>query len=631
MRSPDDLALIAAIADDLAAGVWVATVPEGRFVYANRAFAEIMGMGGLAEVGAGEYAEPYGIYGRDGNLYPENRMPFIRALEARATVVVDDIVIHRRDRSRVYVRAFAKPMVDGAGAITHIAIVFFDITREAEAELARTRAEGRLSRVVGNAPIVLFACDRDGVLTLLEGRGLGRLAQEPRDRIGRSLFELYADVPAIVGNVRRALAGETVSYVAEVGEAVFDSWIAPLRDPSGAIVGATGVSTDVTDRHKAEMQLAQAERLASVGMLAAGVAHEINNPLAYVIGSLEVLAHELSHASPPVPAESLRIFEGAVRDARQGAERVRTIVRDLKFFSRVQEDKPTTVDVSTSIEAAVGIAHSQIRHRARLVMDLAPVPAVLADPGRLAQLFLNLIINAAQAIADGAAERNEIRIVTRREDDGWVRVEVQDTGVGIPRGDLPKIFDPFFTTKAVGVGTGLGLSIVHAIVTSIGGRIAVDSAPGEGSTFRVLLPPAPAGLQPKPPAAPEPTTAGRRGTVLIIDDEPLILKVVTSLLSHEHEVTCETRAADALERIRRGERFDVILCDLMMPDVTGMDVYDGLLAAVPQQAEAMLFLTGGAFTSRAQQFLERVPNRTLDKPFDASVLRSRVRELVGAT
>ena len=513
MRLQADLALIAAIADDLAAGVWVATVPEGRFVYANRAFEEIMGMGGLPAVAAGEYAEPYGIYGRDGNLYPESRMPFVRALQARTTVVVDDIVIHRSDRSRVYVRAFAKPMVDDSGEITHIASAFFDITREAEAELARARAEVRFGQVIANAPIALFAFDRQGIVTFAEGRGLARIAPDPRALLGRSVFELYANVPEIVDNARRALAGETVSYVADVGDAVFDTWLSPLRDDAGQVVGATGVSTDVTDRHKVEIQLAQAERLASVGMLAAGVAHEINNPLSYVMGSLEVLARELSLEPSTADADSARIVEAAVRDAREGAERVRAIVRDLKFFSRVQEHKPTAVDVRGSIEAAVGIAHNEIRHRARLVMDLAPVPAVWADEGRLGQLFLNLLINATQAIADGSAERNEIRIATRLDASGWVCVEVKDTGGGIAREALPKIFDPFFTTKAIGVGTGLGLSIVHAIVAAAGGRIEVDSTP-EGSTFRVLLPPAPQAKEPKATSVREPAATSKRGAVL---------------------------------------------------------------------------------------------------------------------
>ena len=158
MRSSEELALIATIADGLPCGVWVAAAPDGRFVYSNRAFDEIMGMGPVTDVGVGEYAVPYGIYGRDGALYPEDRLPFVRALREKTTVVVDDLVIHRRDGRRVYVRAVGKPMVDESGGITHVAIAFFDITREAEAQEARLRAEERLRSVVGGAPIVLFAC-----------------------------------------------------------------------------------------------------------------------------------------------------------------------------------------------------------------------------------------------------------------------------------------------------------------------------------------------------------------------------------------------------------------------------------------------------------------------------------------
>src|ERR1019366_6372383 len=143
MRSTDELALIATIADGLPCGVWVAAAPDGRFVYSNDAFEEIMGMGPVADVGVGQYTGPYGIYGRDGALYPENRLPFVRALQEGKTVVVDDLVIHRRDGRRVYVRAVGKPMIDASGVIAHVAIAFFDITREAEAQEAHSRAEER--------------------------------------------------------------------------------------------------------------------------------------------------------------------------------------------------------------------------------------------------------------------------------------------------------------------------------------------------------------------------------------------------------------------------------------------------------------------------------------------------------
>jgi len=314
MRSPEEEALISAISDDLAAGIWVATAPEGRFVYANRAFDEIMGMGPVPESAVGAYAVPYGIFGRDGKPYPEHKLPFVRALVAAALVVVDDIVIHRRDGRRVYVRAFGKPMRDAIGTITHIAIVFFDITREVESERARVKAEEQLSDVVAHAPVVLFAFDRRGIFTVSQGRALEVLGAKPHEAIGHSVFERFAEVPEIARHARRALAGESVVYTVEVRATVFETWLTPRRDEAGEIVGAIGVSTDVTDRYRIGARLAQAERLASVGMLAAGVAHEINNPMSYVIGNLDLVRRELAR-----PAPDIKALEQMVRDARDGA------------------------------------------------------------------------------------------------------------------------------------------------------------------------------------------------------------------------------------------------------------------------------------------------------------------------
>jgi CheY-like chemotaxis protein len=310
---------------------------------------------------------------------------------------------------------------------------------------------------------------------------------------------------------------------------------------------------------------------------------------------------------------------------------VRGIVRDLKLFSRVEQHRPRPVDVRAAIEAAAGMATNEVRHRARLVLDLAPVMPVWGDEGRLAQLFLNLLVNAAQAIPEGAAHEHEIRVTARLAEGDWAGIEVTDTGKGIAPEHVAKIFDPFFTTKPEGVGTGLGLSICQGIVSDLGGRMEVTSAPGKGTTFRVMLPPSSlAATATRPPPEPARGVAKpKRGSVLAIDDEPLILRVIASLLATEHDVVCEPRADGALDRIRRGERFDAILCDLMMPDVTGMDLYAALLEIAPKQAQLVIFLTGGAFTARARAFLDRVPNATIEKPFDAASLLSRVRQIVG--
>jgi two-component system cell cycle sensor histidine kinase/response regulator CckA len=633
MRSRDELDLIAAIADDLAAGIWVATVPDGRFAYANRAFEEIMGIGGLTDVAVGQYSEPYGIYDRDGVLYREDRLPFVRALQTKAAVVVDDIVIHRRDGRRVFVRAHGKPMFDARGEMTHIAIAFFDITPEVEAERARDEAQSRLRRVIASAPIVLWAMDREGIVTFCEGSALQALGREPRDFVGQSAFGLYVGNPAVAEKMRRALAGESVAFSTELEGVMFDVQLAPLRNESGELAGAIGVATDVTARRRAQLQLAQAERLASMGMLAAGVAHEINNPLAFVIGNLDVIAERIARLGDVARPEVLATLGPMIADARTGADRVRDIVRGLKVFSRADEQVLEARDVRVPIETAIGMARNEVRHRAQLTLELAPTPRVLADQGRLVQLFLNLLINAAQCIPEGAAEKNTITVRTRTEGD-LVVIEVIDTGVGVPSQVLPRIFDPFFTTKPLGVGTGLGLSICHAIVTDLGGRIEVDTEVGRGSTFRVLLPVAPRDEAASSPAPPQPSTVPRerkneRGRVLVIDDEPPILKIMSSILSEEHEVVTEMRADAALARISAGERFDAIVCDLMMPDMTGMELHEVLAKQAPDQARAMIFVTGGAFTAKAREFLEGASRPTIEKPFDAATLLERVRRQVG--
>jgi len=248
------------------------------------------------------------------------------------------------------------------------------------------------------------------------------------------------------------------------------------------------------ERKKMSEQLLISDRMASVGTLAAGVAHEINNPLAVLIANLEFIAQNLGPIveTPAVPGELLMGLAGLrepLRDAQEAAERVRLIVRDLKVFSRSEEEERRgPVDVRGVLESSARMASNEIRHRARLVKEYGEVPKAQANEARLGQVFLNLLINAAQAIPEGRAEANEIGIATRSDAAGNVVVEIRDTGSGIPPEVLPRIFDPFFTTKPQGVGTGLGLHIVHNIVVNHhGGTIALTSDPGR-TEFRIGLP-----------------------------------------------------------------------------------------------------------------------------------------------
>jgi CheY-like chemotaxis protein len=204
---------------------------------------------------------------------------------------------------------------------------------------------------------------------------------------------------------------------------------------------------------------------------------------------------------------------------------------------------------------------------------------------------------------------------------------VRDTGVGIPPEVVPTIFDAFFTTKPIGEGIGLGLSICHRIVTGFGGTIEVTPAPGRGTDFTVLLPAMRAESRPAATAPTTPMTVGpatRRGAILVVDDDPAIARALARALAPEHDVSVAATAQDALDRVQGGARFDVILCDLMMPQITGMELHAALARDVPEQAARMIFLTGGAFTAAAAQFLKDTTNPRIDKPFDTDQLRATI-------
>jgi CheY-like chemotaxis protein/anti-sigma regulatory factor (Ser/Thr protein kinase) len=290
-------------------------------------------------------------------------------------------------------------------------------------------------------------------------------------------------------------------------------------------------------------------------------------------------------------------------------------VRDLQTLTRVSDEGEVPVDVNQVLSRCFEIASHQLRFRARLVRDLQPVPPIRASEHRIGQLFLNLIVYAAQAIPEGAADSNEIRVSTSVHGDGRVCIEISDTGTGIPQELIGRIFDPFFTTKPVGEGSGIGLSICRSIVASIGGEITVESNKGRGTLFRVLVPPGTEQVT-RTLMPPMPRELASRLRVLVIDDEPLIGSVIKSLLAG-HTVVAEVAAPKALERLQRGETYDWILCDLMMPEMTGMDLYESLQ---PEIRERVIFISGGAFTDRARDFLQRVPNRRLFKPFNVETL-----------
>jgi CheY-like chemotaxis protein len=321
-------------------------------------------------------------------------------------------------------------------------------------------------------------------------------------------------------------------------------------------------------------------------------------------------------------------LEDLLLEAREGNARVAKIVRGLKTFSRIEEERSTVLDLIPVLDLSINMAFNEIRHRARLVKEYGQVPLVVGDDARLGQVFINLLVNAAQSLAPGDTESNEIRVVTSTGAEGQAVVEIRDTGPGIAPSVLARIFDPFFTTKAVGIGTGLGLAICHNIVTGMHGKISVQSDLGKGTSVRVVLPASVAPLKLLASTGPNPeVTSAAHGRVLVIDDEPAVGLAVRRVLK-EHEVTVVTSAPEALSRIAGGEDFDVILSDLMMPGMSGMDFYGVLARENPRMAARIVFITGGAFTPEANAFLDSIANERMEKPFHFKQLRELVRKFV---
>jgi CheY-like chemotaxis protein len=363
--------------------------------------------------------------------------------------------------------------------------------------------------------------------------------------------------------------------------------------------------------------------MAALGALAAGVAHEINNPLSSVCANLDFLVRET--ARDPALAE-------VVGEARDGAERVRDVVRGLRAFSSARASAPGPADVRAELDAAIRLALNEIRHRARLELRLGDLPLVAAGAHELGQVFLNLLLNAAQAIPEGHAQENVICVEAGRAADGSASIRIRDTGVGIPPHVLERIFEPFYTTKPLGVGMGLGLAIAHRIVTAAGGRIEVETQVGQGTTFHVTLPAAGAGDEESPPEEPPtaaPVPPGGRRRVLVVDDDALVIRSVARTLAERYEIVTASSAVEALARVEQGERFDALLCDLMMPEMTGMELHARLAERAPALARRMLFITGGAFTEAAARFLAE-GRACVEKPFEPEALRAAVERIAAA-
>ncbi len=501
-----------------------------------------------------------------------------------------------------------------------------------------SESEQQYRQIVEAATEGIIKLDDDDAIVFVNRRFAELLGYEPGAMRGASLYSFMSAAAKLVATQwlhspeRLKDAIDTVFRDSRGIEISVNLSGTSLSDRDGRHSGNLVMVRDITEHRRLQSQLMVSDRMASVGTLAAGVAHELNNPLAAVIANLDYISESLEQvnvasAGMATATSEARWFLTEIKepldDAREAAQRVRLIVRDLKIFSRSPtEEQDGPVDVTAIMESSLRMAWNEIRHRAQVVRNYGVIPDVDANEAGLGQVFLNLVVNAAHAMQEGQAERNKLSVSTQLVGERVV-IEVSDTGEGIPPENVGRIFDAFFTTRSAGTA-GLGLAICRQIITDMGGDLTVRTEVGNGTTFRVALPVTRS--VDTDAALPVPDrTSTRRARILVVDDDELVIRSVTRTLAKEHDVVSIAAAKVALARCAAGERFDLILCDLMMPDMTGMDLYRELLRVAPGQASKMIFLTGGAFTPAARLFLSETPQEQLEKPFDYVTLREIVQ------
>jgi PAS domain S-box-containing protein len=450
-----------------------AAVP--RWVFASQAAIELVGASTTKLVGRA--VEPSFI----GDAYFSPEAPADQDSDQKIRRVRGELI--RRDAVRIPVHWVTVESESNAGVLLVHWLIRAD--RQYRAERALLDSELRFRRLIDAAP--------DGILAMVGKRivytnqAFTRLHGyfHPRQLAQLELRHLIAsnDLEAVTSAIEAIQRGEKQSAPLEVRIIHRAGHSLPVEtllvctewDTEQAVLL---IARDVSGRRQVQSQSIKTDRLAAVGTLAAGVAHEINNPLAYVLLNLQYLIREI----PKLGTSNDRIGQlvERLREARHGAERVSSIVRDLRTFSRTDEESVGAVELRRILLGAIKVARSQLMDRGQIIEILDDVPTVRGNASRLEQVFLNLLINAIQALSGSKPETNVIRIRVTRAGDQSVVVEISDTGVGIAAEHLDRVFDPFFTTKPVGLGTGLGLPICHSIITKMGGTISVSSEIGQG-------------------------------------------------------------------------------------------------------------------------------------------------------
>ncbi len=489
-----------------------------------------------------------------------------------------------------------------------------DLSRKLREQLARNEAlRVREQEILSAIPDAMIRLAPDGSCAVRGSEASGGLSEALPRVLGRTLPpEQQTTLIELVDEVRAS--GTAGSLTIELPRSnSYEVRCLPTADASVLII-----FRDVTEQRRLHRRVTASENLASLGTLAAGLAHEINNPLTYVLSSVYTVKLTLGDSDDRVKVD--------LDAALEGCWRIRDLVKNILETTTVKRDAVEPVSVAEVVDAALALSRPQVRHRATLGWKPDRDLHVMAHRTKLIQVVVNLVVNASQSFSDNRASANEIEIRAYGEN-GEIVLEVTDNGKGMDETTRLRAMEPFFTTKEPGQGTGLGLFLCNSIVESLGGRLHIESQVDKGTKVTVHLPAALVAAKAEvSPSLPRPMTANTVPPlrVLVIDDEPEIRRALERILRGKHKVTSCDNGAEALERLIAGERFDVILCDLLMPEMTGIELFEEIQQHFRSQAERMVFMTGGATSQSSRQFIENHSARVVHKPFHPAEIEAAV-------
>jgi PAS domain S-box-containing protein len=603
---------IESAAEQAGIGVYVAQIDAQppRILYVNSRGAEIVGRSREELIG-----------GLPWSMLREADQATVRAMIERpagAPPASAELVIERPD-GKLRPIELAATRIQTAGGELGFGY-FRDVSIEREVVAALRRSEARFRFLVEAAPDGVVILKR-GMIVFINPKAARLLGVGIAEALGRPIAAfLPPDDAALAGQRIGAMLRDGVELPpSEYGVLAERARVVEIKSVVCEWDGEPAVlafARDVTERKAIQRRLVESDRLAALGTLAAGVAHEINNPLTYARLSAQHVARLLDAAG--LPDDVLAVLRGYLDDVDHGIARIASITQSLRSFVKDDGDAPGAVDLDAVITRALKMVDNDLRHAARLVRQVAPMPPVVGHAARLEQVFVNVLINAIKALPPDPEAPHEIHVTTEHAGDR-VTVAIRDTGCGIPAALVGRIFDPFFTTRDIGHGMGLGLSVSKTIVEKLGGEIEVDSTENVGTTVRVHVPTYRASVHGEvaggaPDAVRAAAIAAPRRRVLVIDDEALICEAIERELADDHEVAVATTGHDALALVA-SRSFDLILCDVMMPGMDGHELYRRIAAQHPGVERRFVFMTGSLAPTIAKE-LDALPNPWLAKPFE---------------